>query len=498
MAYLYGASIQGIQGFIFESNKLKTIIGASEIVKIFDNIEFKKEFDLDKEPTILLQAAGNIRLKIDNETDARKIANILPKYIMQMAYGITVSQALVDIDNDSRCKNSESREQCAKKILENKLKAQRNKVTIPLDSTISLMQPAPKNARPAVEKDEKSKDFISRSTKQKLGAQKCDEYRKSNKGIYISEISKLSNKKSKVAIIHADGNGLGNIVRNYTGDDMAEFSKNLDEATHNAFDLAIAEMGEKFKYREVILGGDDLTMICDADFALEFTASYLGYFEKQTEALLRRFKNSIDITSAKMQNYDGTMTACAGVAFCHEKYPFHFAVDLAEALCKQAKERSGRADSCVMFHHNLGSYYDNWDGVKERELTIVYSGEHNNDVNAYSFDFGPYYINREDKARLSDLLELHKFMRGNEDAPLSGLREWIEELYDNHLHARTLLKRIGSNLSKEINNELNEKLKKLHDGLSMQKLIVNVAEEEKTPIFDLLQLEAVFGGKKYV
>ena len=33
MAYLYGASIQGIQDFIFKTNKLQEIVGASEIVK---------------------------------------------------------------------------------------------------------------------------------------------------------------------------------------------------------------------------------------------------------------------------------------------------------------------------------------------------------------------------------------------------------------------------------------------------------------------------------
>ena len=31
--YLYGASVQGIQGFIFETNKLQEIVGGSEIVK---------------------------------------------------------------------------------------------------------------------------------------------------------------------------------------------------------------------------------------------------------------------------------------------------------------------------------------------------------------------------------------------------------------------------------------------------------------------------------
>ena len=39
-------------------NKLKEIIGASEIVKKFDDIKFKEEYNLSEEPEVLLQAAG--------------------------------------------------------------------------------------------------------------------------------------------------------------------------------------------------------------------------------------------------------------------------------------------------------------------------------------------------------------------------------------------------------------------------------------------------------
>ena len=31
--YLYGAAVQGIQGFIFQTNKLRDIVGASELVE---------------------------------------------------------------------------------------------------------------------------------------------------------------------------------------------------------------------------------------------------------------------------------------------------------------------------------------------------------------------------------------------------------------------------------------------------------------------------------
>jgi len=45
--YLYGASVQGIQDFIFKTNKLQEIVGASEIVKNISHI-FEDNFSADE------------------------------------------------------------------------------------------------------------------------------------------------------------------------------------------------------------------------------------------------------------------------------------------------------------------------------------------------------------------------------------------------------------------------------------------------------------------
>ena len=44
--WLYGASVQGIQGYIFQTIKLKAVIGASELVKDLRETNFKKELVL--------------------------------------------------------------------------------------------------------------------------------------------------------------------------------------------------------------------------------------------------------------------------------------------------------------------------------------------------------------------------------------------------------------------------------------------------------------------
>ena len=42
--YLYGASIQGIQEFIFRTNKLREITGASEIINSITGLKFLEKF----------------------------------------------------------------------------------------------------------------------------------------------------------------------------------------------------------------------------------------------------------------------------------------------------------------------------------------------------------------------------------------------------------------------------------------------------------------------
>ena len=71
MKYLYGASVQGIQGFIFETNKLQEIVGASEIVKSIED-DFL-ELTKDSTPTVLMNAAGNIKAIFDTQEACQEI-----------------------------------------------------------------------------------------------------------------------------------------------------------------------------------------------------------------------------------------------------------------------------------------------------------------------------------------------------------------------------------------------------------------------------------------
>ena len=450
MAYLYGASVQGIQEFIFKTNKLKEIVGASEIVK---SIEYDvKQYNPD---VILVNAAGNVKVIFKNDDAIKKIVLEFPKHIMQKAYGITLSQAVVEFDGDSPQQEHFNE-------LEKRLKIQRNMQNIELDLSLNIIDLAPATAKPVVQrvKIQKKETAIDRATKQKRDANSKDE-------VY-NDISKLSNENNKIAIIHADGNGLGKLVPTLR-DKLSAFSRNLDIATNNAYEKAQVE---GMKIRKVILGGDDMTIICDADSALEFTKNYLKYFEQETKELT-----------------DHKLTACAGITYCNEKYPFHYAVTLSEELCKASKKASNRESSCLMFHNIQSSNVESFEKFIEDELTIKIDDE-----KIINLNYGPYYIDKTKETTLENFQNLVGSL-SVKNSPISSLRQWIGQLHFNDNYAQTMIERIDEmadlqpNYSKEI---LNTNFQNLHSGLSLRNPIV----DNKTPIYDVLQILSVQGASK--
>lgn len=448
--YLYGASVQGIQEFIFKTNKLQEIVGASEIVKSI-NSSFNQKYEKNSDVEILLSAAGNIKALFKNEDDLQKHILYFEKEIMQSAYGITISQVVVKVDEKY------TQEDINK--LEKSLKIQRNKPSIPLDLSLNLMKLNPSTAKPIINKDE---DIAT--------SQKRDEYKnflKNNpRNKEFSDISNFSNNKNKIAIVHIDGNGLGQLIPKLKKEynlELSEFSKKLDEATKKAFDDA---RDDSMSIREIILGGDDVTVICSADDALKFTRNFLENFERETQKSFTR------------------LSACAGIAYCNEKYPFHYAVDLAEELCGVAKNHSKRENSCLMFHNIQSSNFQSWSKFVEDELTIT------NDTQTIRCDFGAYYLNKEGEATIQNFINTLEAYRCD-GSPISRLRNWLSELYKNDTNAQNLLHRINKVTQEkgEWSCEIMDKnLNFFNKDLSNANLIVEKDGEMKTPIYDILQI----------
>jgi CRISPR/Cas system-associated protein Cas10 (large subunit of type III CRISPR-Cas system) len=448
MKYLYGASVQGIQDFIFRTNELQDMVGASEIVKSI-NDEFEKKYKDRTDVEIILNAAGNIKAVFEDKETIQKHILDFEKDVMQKAYGITISQAVVEFDKEPKNFIND---------LEKRLKIQRNRPSIPLDSSINIMKLNPTTAKPMIT------NKVDIATKQKINAYN-DMADKTN-----SNIGRLSNSKNKIAVIHIDGNGLGQLIPKLKMP-LSEFSQKLDSATQEAFNKA----KEGKKIRQIVVGGDDVTIICNANDALSFSNEFLSYFEEKTKQYL-----------------GDKLTACGGIAYANKKYPFHYAVSLAEELCTEAKKYSKKinedlAPSCMMFHNIQSSNVQSWDKFVEDELTIV------NDMQTIKCNFGPYYLNESNQPLIKDFLNTLEAYRCD-GSPISRLRNWLSELHKSDKYASNLLQRINeiTQQSKEWDSCIMDRnLKNIDQELSNENLIIKKDGELKTPIYDIIQVLSI-------
>ena len=96
--------------------------------------------------------------------------------------------------------------------------------------------------------------------------------------------------------------------------------------------------------------------------------------------------------------------------FIKSSYPFYYGYELAEQLCKKAKDVAKKqneklAPSCLMFHKVQDSFIMRYDEIVKRELQIVYEKDKNNDKQTkendkdikknVSFCFGPYFLDKK-------------------------------------------------------------------------------------------------------
>jgi hypothetical protein len=164
-----------------------------------------------------------------------------------------------------------------------------------------------------------------------------------------------------VAVVHADGNGIGSVFLTFPervaqvestselGMDvharyLAEFGAELEAVTQQAFRTALdqaltvldAAAGPNGFDRArtllpVVVGGDDVTVICHAALALPLVRAFLAEFERLTAA--HRV-----LSKVAARGGTGGLTAAAGVAIVKPHHPFSAAYDLAEELCHSAKQ----------------------------------------------------------------------------------------------------------------------------------------------------------------
>lgn len=324
----------------------------------------------------------------------------------------------------------------------------------------------------------------------------------------INQLERKFETTNWLAVIHADGNGLGQIfikfadyldvkphddgryktmadARKYL-DTYRKFSIALDVCTTGAAGSALKNFQNAFQKNlkqktgidtielpvvPLILGGDDLTVLCDGQYAIKFAYDFLTEFENQTA------KDELVKTIAQKAFQKDYLGICAGIAIIKPHYPFHQAYELAEQLLRSAKkvkekvthkvERNGKEldeqmpCSAMDFYIQYDSAHSDLEQIRER-LTV-------DDDSTHLFA-KPYVVTSEtklnsatdeskewfDKRKFRELEKRVCAMRApnKEDAnktllPTSKMNEIRQSLFRSEAVAKAEVRLIENRLSEE-------------------------------------------------
>ena len=197
----------------------------------------------------------------------------------------------------------------------------------------------------------------------------------------FDDFGRTTGKYSYLAVVHADGNGIGNLVRMLSYVDTSnkryialyrqvsqlidklgaeamnksvEFLRNIitndtfKELTHDL--MRDPKTGQAFfPLRPLVYGGDDITFVCDARVAFHVTEVLLTFFaeysKQKLSTLKQAFTSEIDAYNKlalekNLAVFPDQLSACAGITIFRTHYPFARAYGLAEELCASAKHLS--------------------------------------------------------------------------------------------------------------------------------------------------------------
>lgn len=197
---------------------------------------------------------------------------------------------------------------------------------------------------------------------------------KAVRGRLADIVDYLGDQADWIAVVHADGNGMGKIFQEFADiatsrgqgsaaayiEGFRALSDGMDDCARRAFREVVNGLrsldidrpeGKQWPAGEppilpLVLGGDDLTVVCDGELALPFAHQYL---EKFTEFADREASVGGVLRAAGRRG----IGACAGVAIVKRNHPFHSAVRLADDLTKEAKavkRQLGPDRSALSFH----------------------------------------------------------------------------------------------------------------------------------------------------
>lgn len=477
-AYLFEA--RGIQRFLFSTGKLKDMIAGSDLIDYICTDggyvdQVLHALNLTDQVKAPRKAGGVFYLVFNQNEQAQRF---------QAAWRLLATQWFPTVETvDALTEATTVKDAIAQGI--KKLAEARNTLKIDLPNASPITERSPRTGLATVKRvhtasgRQESIDLATaamRQFKRPQGSQKLED-----RFLVKTDISWPNNfesdaaenkkfplgKRSLIGLVHADGNGLGVILRILNSacadaedeiyiDLYQTFSKAVTDATisatQQASEIVLLQHTDKnvMPARPLVLGGDDVSVIIRADLAIPFTQQFLIAFKETS-------KNEINGLKQKFKDYGlaehakklpDCLTACAGIVFMKASQPFYSAYNLAEGLCKQAKNYSRQHKSAsenqkveiipssLAFFKVNDSLLDDIDAMYAQTQIAIHGQAH------YELCTSAYLVNEQHKQleNLEQLLALDQLLQ-HSSLNNNPLREIATLIHANVNQAKQAYKR---------------------------------------------------------
>jgi hypothetical protein len=376
MAVLTGVDILGIQSYVFASNRLRDVLSASWMVEHITSSAVLAQWGV-LAGQILMNAGGNAILEFNSLDAAKTWTAHYTRWLHDTAPGLEVVVA-------HRVTEKQPLAWALKALQIDLARAKAERIPSAPQLGLSVTASCSVTGLPATDVDHG--DLISPRI-QRLRAchddakQRWDTFLPSSllnapswSAAFPDELDRMGRTHgdtSTLGVVHVDGNNVGKMIAAWLDRCLeSEFDDATVRGQYREWTQAIRGLGEAvlgavvqraasaihatpeggeprvalrgtpealsfdlrregssvlIPMRPVLLGGDDLTFVCDGRIALDLAAAALEAFARHR------------IPHLGQDGTQTTISACAGVALVKPHAPFHRSYALSEALCTSAK-----------------------------------------------------------------------------------------------------------------------------------------------------------------
>ncbi|KAA9004867.1 hypothetical protein F4V43_09550 [Paenibacillus spiritus] len=182
--------------------------------------------------------------------------------------------------------------------------------------------------------------------------------------VELSDYKSSDERKSYIGVIALDGNQMGKLFNKLrTPESLSAFSLAIEkiyvEAVADALCAYATSKQKLIKITPVLMSGDDVCLVTNAEDALDITAAILERIRTPSPEAKKALRKAVEGVKG-LEDKQLDLTACAGVAIVKVTYPFFDAVQRAEKLCRRAKEELYR----LAGSEAIAASFMNWEIVQ--------------------------------------------------------------------------------------------------------------------------------------